>query len=82
MNQFAFNKEASSAAKLIFDSEGFENLSNKWRARETYEILGSDEFTETFELAPPDKAFQVYSKNYFKRNSITEQKSAGAIAPK
>ena len=67
VNQFAFNKDASTAAKFVFDSEVFENFSNKWKARETYEVLGPDEFTETFELAPPDKPFQMYSKNHFKR---------------
>ncbi len=67
VNQFVLNKEASTATKLVFDSENFENFSNKWKARETYDLLGADEFTETFELAPPDKPFQVYSKNHFKR---------------
>lgn len=67
VNQFAFNKDASSGTRLVFDSENFENFSNKWKARETYEIIGADEFTETFELAPPDKPYQVYSKNHFKR---------------
>ena len=67
VNQFALNKELSVLPKLVFDSEGFENFSNRWRARETYEILGPDEFTETFELAAPDKPFQTYSRNHFKR---------------
>lgn len=52
---------------LVFDSEGFENFSNSWRARESYEFLSDDEFVETFELAPPGKPFQVYSRNHFKR---------------
>ncbi len=67
VNQYALNKEASTTTRLVFDSENFENFSNKWKARETYDLLGTDEFTETFELAPPDKPFQVYSKNHFKR---------------
>ncbi len=52
---------------LVFDSEGFENFSNAWKARESYEFLSDDEFVETFELAPPGKPFQVYSRNHFKR---------------
>ncbi len=67
VNQFAFNKAESTATKLVFDSEVFENFSNKWRARETYDLLGPDEFTETFELAPPDKPYQTYSKTHFRR---------------
>jgi hypothetical protein len=69
VNQFALNKELSSPARLVFDSENFENFSNRWRARETYEVLGPDEFIETFELAGPDKPFQAYSRNHFKRAS-------------
>ena len=67
VNQFSMSLEKSTPAKLVFESEGFENFSNKWRARETYDIVGPDEFTETFELAPPDKPFEVYSTNRFKR---------------
>lgn len=57
----------SGAAKLVFESEGFENFSNSWKARETYEFDGEDRFVETFELAPPGKDFQVYSRTEFKR---------------
>ena len=67
VNQFALDPEKSTATKLVFESEGFENFSNRWRARETYEIAGPDEFTETFELAPPDKPFEVYGVNRFVR---------------
>lgn len=52
---------------LVFESEAFENLNSSWRARETYAFNGDDEFVETFELAQPDKPYQVYSQNKFKR---------------
>jgi hypothetical protein len=55
------------AGSLAFDSESFENFSNSWKARETYEFLSDDEFVETFELAPPGKPYQVYSRNQLKR---------------
>jgi hypothetical protein len=55
------------ADKLVFESEHFENLSNSWRARETYEFDGNDRFVETFELAAPGKPFQVYSRTELKR---------------
>jgi hypothetical protein len=67
VNQYVMNKSASGPAKLVFDSERFENFDNSWKAKETYEILSSDEFIETFELAAPGKELQVYSKNKFKR---------------
>lgn len=62
-------KQASGSgdARLVFESEGFENLSSAWKARETYEFDGDDRFVETFELAPPGKEFEVYSRTEFKR---------------
>ena len=69
VNQYALNVAASSATRLVFESESFENLDGRWRARETYDVLGPDEFTETFELAEPGKDFQTYSKNRFKRST-------------
>ena len=67
VNQYAFRPEASTPDRLVFESEAFENLGSKWRARETYHLLGPDEFTETFELALPDKPFEVYSRNHLNR---------------
>jgi len=54
---------------LAFDSESFENFSNSWKARETYKFLSDDEFVETFELAPPGKPYQLYSRNQLRRVS-------------
>ena len=68
VNQFALAADKSSPAKLVFESEAFENIGSKWRARETYEVVSPDEFIETFELAPPEKDFAVYSRNHFKRS--------------
>jgi len=55
------------SVSLVFESEAFENFSNSWKARERYEFLSNNEFSETFELAAPGKPFQVYSYNHFKR---------------
>jgi hypothetical protein len=38
-----------------------------FRARETYKILGPDEFNEVFEIAEPGKDFELYSEGHFKR---------------
>lgn len=67
VNTYRMQPQPDASTKLVFDSEGFENFSNSWRARETYEFLSDDEFTETFELAPPDKPFQIYSQTRLKR---------------
>ena len=66
VNQYVLSSE-STPHKVIFESERFENFSNEWRARETYEVISPDEFTETFELSSPGKPFEVYSKNHFRR---------------
>jgi hypothetical protein len=67
VNQYSLRPEESAPEKIVFESEAFENLSSKWRARETYRMLGPDEFSETFELAMEGKPFEVYSTNRFKR---------------
>ena len=67
VNQYVLQKDAANAGRLVFDSEAFENFSNTWKARETYEILSNDEFIETFAMAAPGKPFETYGKNHFKR---------------
>jgi hypothetical protein len=53
--------------KLEFISEAIENIPPGWRARETYVVLGPDEFEETFDLAGPGKPFELYSRARLKR---------------
>lgn len=67
VNLYALNAGASKEGRLVFESVSFENFSNEWRARETYEVISNDEFIEIFELAEPGKPFQVYSRNHFRR---------------
>jgi hypothetical protein len=67
INLYALDTDKSRATKLVFESVSFENFSNEWKARETYEVISRDEFIETFELAEPGKSFAVYSRNHFRR---------------
>jgi hypothetical protein len=67
VNQYVLNAGASTPARLVFESERFENLDERFKAREIYEVLGPNEFTETFEIAEPGKPYVVYSKNHFHR---------------
>jgi hypothetical protein len=67
VNLYKLNSGLSSATKLVFESESFENFDNSWKARETYDIISDNEFIEIFELAAPGKDFEVYSRNHFKR---------------
>lgn len=64
---YALNPSLSTTSRLVFDSEQVENVPRTWRARETYDLVSADEFTETFELAQGDKPYAVYSRNRFTR---------------
>lgn len=66
VNQYV--QEAESPARtLVFVSEAIENIPDGYRARETYTIVAADEFEEVFELAPPGKPFELYSRTRLKR---------------
>jgi len=67
VNLYALNTDKSMAEYLIFDSVTFENFSNEWKARESYDVISPDEFVEIFELAEPGQSFVEYSRNHFKR---------------
>ncbi len=66
---YVLDNAASTSSKLVFVSEAFENLDPAFRARETYEFVSNDEFTETFEVAEPGKEFEVYSRAHLRRAS-------------
>jgi hypothetical protein len=57
----------SSSTKIVFTSEAIENIPAGFRARETYLRQGTDAFEEVFELAEPNKPFEVYSRTRFTR---------------
>ncbi len=66
VNQYAM-EPIQNPGTLVFVSEAIENIAPGWRARETYHILGSDEFEEVFELAAPGKGFELYSRSNLRR---------------
>jgi hypothetical protein len=67
VNQYAADSIAAGADSIVFTSEAIENIPAGWRARETYRILGPDEFLERFELAPPGGGFALYTENRLRR---------------
>ena len=67
VNTYAMSNVSTDGQTLYFDSENIENFIPGWRARETYRILGPDEFTETFELASAEGEFEVFVTNHFTR---------------
>lgn len=67
VNQYVQDSISNNGRFIRFTSEAIENIAPGWRARETYRILGEDEFEEVFELAGPGKEFEVYSSSRLKR---------------
>lgn len=67
VNQFTLDNISDNGKTFVFVSEAIENIPAGWRAKETYRIFNENEFTETFELAPPEKPFEVYSAVTFKK---------------
>jgi hypothetical protein len=67
VNQYVSESVAPGGNRWVFVSETIENIPAGWRARETYVIHGPDEFEEVFELAPPGKEFELYSRSRLAR---------------
>jgi len=67
VNQFVMSSISADGKTIVFTSETIENIPPGFRARETYQILGPDEFIEVFELAEPGKDFEVYTENHYRR---------------
>jgi hypothetical protein len=66
VNQYVADADAQ-PGKVVFTTEAIENIPAGYRARETYIVLGPDEFDEVFELAEPGKPFELYSRAHLKR---------------
>jgi hypothetical protein len=62
VNQYKLDSISVDGKRLVFVSEAIENIPAGWRAKESYEVLGPSQIQETFELAEPNKSFEVYSK--------------------
>jgi hypothetical protein len=67
VNQYKLESVSADKKTIVFVSESIENIPVGFRARETYQIVNDNEFTELFELAEPGADFQVYSKAVLKR---------------
>ena len=66
VNQYVLDP-ASVPGKLVLVTEAIENIPAGWRARETYILTGADQLEEIFELAPPGKEFEPYSRSRLTR---------------
>ena len=75
VNQYALDQVTEGGESITFITEEIENIPPGWRARETYRILGPDEFIEVFELAGRGKEFEVYGENRFQRVNGAQEAS-------
>lgn len=69
VNQYKLDSISADKKTLVLISESIENIPTGWRARETYQLTNDTEFTETFELAEPNKDFELYSKATLRRKN-------------
>jgi len=67
VNQYVLTSISEDDKTIVFTSEAIENIPPGFRARETYKILGPDEFIEVFEIAEPGKDFETYSESRLRR---------------
>lgn len=67
VNQYMLEDWDPGRKTLVLRTEAIENIPPGWQARTTYEILGENEFRETFDLAGPDQEWSCYITNEFKR---------------
>ena len=67
VNQYVLERMAEENQTIRFMTEAIENIPPGWEARESYQILGPDEFLEVFELAAPGQGFEIYSKSHLQR---------------
>lgn len=67
VNEYILDSISSDQKTLRFVTETIENIPQGWRAKETYRILSNTQIEETFELAAPQKDYEVYSKVVLKK---------------
>ncbi len=62
VNQYKLDSISIDKRTLVFISEAIENIPSGYRAKETYRLLNENEIEETFEIAKPGKAFELYTR--------------------
>ena len=67
VSQYIIESISPDGKTIVFVSEAIENIPKGWRARETYTVNDGKELTEVFDLAEPNKDFELYTKASFKR---------------
>jgi len=68
VNQYTLDSLSVDKKTIIFVTESIENLPPGFRARVSFFIKNENEFSEKFEIAAPEKEFELYIENFWKRN--------------
>lgn len=68
VNTFILDTLKSDYRNFVFVSESTENSPKGLKARLTYKINNKDEFMEFFELAYPGKDYEIWLRNFWRRN--------------
>jgi len=67
VNEYRLDSVSPDGKSFEFVTVRIENLPPGWRAKKSYRVLSTDEFEETFSLAPPGKEFATYTVAHLKR---------------
>lgn len=67
VNQYKLDSISKDGKTIVFTTEAIESIPDGWKAKETYQLVNENKFIETFELAEPNKPFEVYSKVTMKK---------------
>jgi hypothetical protein len=67
VSHYVLDSVSADGRTIVFVTTAIENIPAGWRGRETYRIVGDDEFVETFALAEPGQDFATYSETRFRR---------------
>ena len=68
VNQYILDSISPDGKTIVFVTEAIENIPKGWRGRETYTVNEGRELIEIFDLAEPNKDFELYTKASFKRS--------------
>lgn len=62
VNEFVLDSISPDKKTFVFVTIAIENIPKGYRAKETYYLISENEIEEIFELAEPNKEFEIYSK--------------------
>ncbi len=65
--------DSTTPEMFVFMSEAIENIPPGFRARETLHFVGDGQLEEVFEIAEPDKDFEIYSKTRLAKATTSTQ---------